>query len=238
MTHGRNLIVALDGVPVAAAKSCKINLSQNFINVCSPTEGRVLEKEPTTYDWSVSVDCLVASSDLPNNLIDILRTGTKCLLTFTDSSNQKRAGFVYVKACDEGGTVGSLATFSASFESSGKLYKYEQYTTQAFTEGANKIVKLDHGVVTITTSSGSQVYGAEIPTTHHSGTLYGFVSNWTAYSLNLSEAKTAISSNNADTLDDNHIGGGQSGSGTVTIPMLQRKYTILSQVKAVFLLLY
>ena len=133
MILGKNLIVALDGVAVAGAKSCKLNLSQNFKEVCSPTEARVMEKIPTTYDWGISVDCLIPSSNLSVSLTDKLIKGTKCFITFTDGSGQNRAGFVYVKNCDEGGNIGSLATFSASFESSGALYKYTQYIPVSFT---------------------------------------------------------------------------------------------------------
>lgn len=125
MILGKNLIVALDGVAIAGAKSCKLNMSQSFLEVCSPTEARVMEKVPKTYDWSMSVDCLIPSSNISVSLTDKLIKGTKCFITFTDGSGQNRAGFVYVKNCDESGNVGSLATFSASFESSGALYKYE-----------------------------------------------------------------------------------------------------------------
>lgn len=136
MIHGRNLIVALDGVAVAAAKTCSLQLSQNFIETCSPDSGRVHDKIPTTYDWSVSVDCLVPNSNLPVSLKDKLIAGTKCLLTFTDGDGDNRAGFVYVKSCDESGNIGSLATFKASFEPSGALYKYTQVNLE-FDQGTD-----------------------------------------------------------------------------------------------------
>ena len=132
MIHGRNLIVALDGVAVAGAKSCQFELSRSFIQACSPTDAQVLDKIPTIYDWSVSVDCLVPNSNLPVSLKDKLIAGTKCLLTFTDGSGDNRAGFVYVKSCDESGNIGSLATFKASFESSGALYKCTFYNNGSF----------------------------------------------------------------------------------------------------------
>ena len=143
MIHGRNLIVALDGVAIAGAKSCKFNASQDFIKACSPTSGRVNKKIPTTYDWGVSCDCLIPSSNLPTDLTDKLIAGTRCLLTFTDKSGQFRAGWVYVKNCDQGGTVGSLATFSASFESDGALYKY--LYNETFTEGEKTIMRINNG---------------------------------------------------------------------------------------------
>ena len=127
MILGRNLIVSIDGVPVAGSKSCQFQISQEFLKVCSPTASRVFDKLPTTYDWSMSVDCLIPSSSLPKDLTDLLIKGTKVLLTFTDGSNQMRAGYAYVKSCNQTGSVGSLAKFSASFESSGELYNYNRY---------------------------------------------------------------------------------------------------------------
>ena len=132
MILGRNLIVSIDGVPVAGSKSCQFQISQNFIQACAPTNGRTKRKIPTDYDWSMSVDCLIPSSTLSVSLVDKLIAGTRVLLTFTDGSGQNRAGFAYVKSCDEGGSVGSLATFSASFESDGELYKYIAYNNGSF----------------------------------------------------------------------------------------------------------
>ena len=62
MLIGKSLIISLDGVAIAAAKSCRVSISQSFIQACSPTSGRVMTKIPTSYDWSISVDCLIASS--------------------------------------------------------------------------------------------------------------------------------------------------------------------------------
>ena len=127
MIHGRNLIVALDGVAVAAAKTCSLDIDQSFLEACSPVSGRTHTKIPTTYDWGVSVDGLIANNSTPTvSLQDRLIAGTKCLLTFTDGSGNLRAGYVYVKSCKESGSVGGLATYSASFESTGPLYKYTQ----------------------------------------------------------------------------------------------------------------
>ena len=128
MILGKNLIVSIDGTPIAGAKSCQFQISQEFLKVCSPTDGRTFSKVPTTYDWSMSVDCLIPSSTLSVSLVDKLIEGTRVLLIFTDGSGQKRAGFAYVKSCDESGSVGSLAKFSASFEADGELYKYSMYS--------------------------------------------------------------------------------------------------------------
>ena len=140
MIHGRNLIVSINGMPIAGAKSCQFQISQNFISACSPTEGRTKRKVPTDYDWSMSADCIIPSSTLSFSLVDKLIAGTRVFLTFTDGSNQKRAGWAYVKSCDESGSVGSLAKFSASFEADGALYKYRKIEPSAFTEGMDRLI--------------------------------------------------------------------------------------------------
>ena len=139
MILGKNLIVMMDGEVMAGAKTCNLDISQSFITACSPTEARVMEKIPTTYEWGISVDFLMPNSELPNQLTNYLIEGKKVFLTFTDGSDQKRAGFAYIKSCKQSGSIGSLATFSATFETTGALYRYSNLTrTQAFDEGYEK----------------------------------------------------------------------------------------------------
>lgn len=149
MILGKNLIVSLDGVAIAGAKSCQLEMTRQFLQTCSPTESQVLDKVPTLYDWSVSCDGLIPASSVTVSLEDKLIAGTKCFITFTDGSGNRRAGFVYVKSCRESGSVGSLATYSVSFESTGALYKYTEYTTADFAGTPNCTIAVNSsGVVT------------------------------------------------------------------------------------------
>ena len=207
MILGRNLIVALDGVPVAGAKSCKLNLSQNFKEVCSPTEARVMDKVPTTYDWGISVDCLIPSSNLSVSLTDKLIKGSKCFVTFTDGSGQNRAGFVYVKNCDEGGNVGSLATFSASFESSGALYKYaflkptsfENSTAYGFTVANN----------TMTFSDSDRSLGIDLSVPDGGGKLLVFgKGDWAVVSMSISDVSEDYGHDNYESVGAAFVVGG------------------------------
>lgn len=163
MIHGRNLIVALDGVALAAAKTCSLDLDQSFLEACSPVSSRTHTKIPTTYDWGVSVDGLVANNSDPTvSLQDRLIAGTKCLLTFTDGPGNRRAGFVYVKSCKESGSVGNIATYSASFESTGELYDYEIRNTAEFNEGHNKLMYIDNGQIILNEDQDYHIYGVQI----------------------------------------------------------------------------
>ena len=204
MKHGRNLIVALDGVPIAGAKSCKFNIAQNFLKACSPTDGRAKNKIPTDYDWSVSCDCLIPNSNPPVSLKDKLIAGTKCLLTFTDGDGDNRAGFVYVKSCDEDGTIGNLAKFSASFESSGALYKYVKYTPALFTEGNGAGIVISNNTLTYVWSQGPDLGGVQIKPDNDGQLLV--LNNedevWAWYQDTFSNIKTYITNQNASSLNE------------------------------------
>lgn len=106
--------------PIAANKSCTLSVSQDFIQVCAPNEGRTLRKIPTTYDWGISCDCLMTNSQYAKMLIDAVRDGTKFTVQFT-VFGFKVKGDVYIKSCEIQASKGSLAKLSVSFETSGPL---------------------------------------------------------------------------------------------------------------------
>ena len=205
MILGRNLIVSIDGEPVAGAKSCKFNISQNFIQACAPTEGRTKRKIPTDYDWSMSVDCLIQSSTLSVSLVDKLIAGTRVLLTFTDGSGQKRAGFSYVKSCDEGGSVGSLATFKASFESDGELYKYNMYSVTKWQdhEGGFYINPEHSEYILFNNDSHYRIWGVQIIVSKPSKLLTDYADGLLAvYNASYNDIKYAIENYDQQYLDE------------------------------------
>ena len=192
MIHGRNLIVSIDGTAIAGAKSCSLEISQEFLKVCSPTASRVFDKLPTTYDWSMSVDCLIASSSLPKHLTDLLIKGTKVLLTFSDGSDQRRAGYAYVKSCNQTGSVGSIAKFSASFESSGELLKYTQYTPLEFDEGAEWYLCITDNHIDLSKDRHSSILGVGINVTKTSILFVNCDSPWGLTELSWNAAKESL----------------------------------------------
>ena len=210
MTQGRNLIVSIDGVAIAGAKSCSFEISQDFIKACPPTSGRVMNKIPTTYDWSMSVDCLIPSSALSVSLVDKLIAGTRVLLTFTDGSGNNRAGYAYVKSCNENGPVGSLAKFSASFESDGDLYKYTVYAVDDFTEGDRFEVRVNTGgtVTYIFNQSGTSTLGVQIATTQACKAIILADDSWVLYQEEFDVIKEAI-----DKEDEQVLGGAMIDCG-------------------------
>ena len=124
MIHGDDIYVTtnIEGTqqPIAAAKSGNLDVSQDFIRVCAPTEGRTFRKIPTTYDWSISCDCLMATCQYAKMLLDAQRNGTELTLQFI-VLGFKVVGSAYVKSCNIATTKGNLAKLNVSFESSGPL---------------------------------------------------------------------------------------------------------------------
>lgn len=203
MIHGRNLIVTLDGVAVAAAKTCSLDMDQSFLEACSPVSGRTHTKIPTTYDWGVSVDGLVANNSSPTvSLQDQLIAGTKCLLTFTDGSGNRRAGFVYVKSCKESGSVGGLATFSASFESTGALYKCSIYNIDYFVEGASKEVSVSNtGVISYIWTGGAGIKGVGFTISKRARLVSFLTMSWVVYNTSFADVKSYLSNQDGITLN-------------------------------------
>lgn len=151
MIHGKDIIIIanLGGTrqAVAACKSCGLNLDQSFIEACSPIDGRVTQKIPTKYDWSMDFSCLMAQSNYAKMLVDAVKNGTTFTAEFV-CAGFKRKGTVLVKSCKIQGDVGGLAQMSGSFQGSGpildgdadgwdyhagNLYTYSPYANNAIT---------------------------------------------------------------------------------------------------------
>ena len=115
MIHGDDVIVTTNiggsQAAVAACKSCSFDISQNFIDACSPTSGRTKKKIPTDYEWSVSCDGLVANPQYAKQWIDAVKNGTELTLQFI-MVGFKVVGKVFVKSCKANGAKGSLANLS------------------------------------------------------------------------------------------------------------------------------
>ena len=230
MIHGRNLIVALDGVAVAAAKTCSLDIDQSFIEACSPVSGRTHTKIPTTYDWGVSVDGLVANNSSPTvRLQDLLIAGTKCLLTFTDGSGNRRAGYVYVKSCKESGPIGNLATYSASFESTGPLYKYTRYTPTSFSESQNVALTIYNNTMIYEWQQGDGLVGVQITSYNGRNQLYvrnPDRDNWGLYKAPFSTIKGYLANSSSADLNRRLVNLGAEDA-IITID-LNTNYTFLA----------
>lgn len=150
--HGDDILVTTNiggsQVAVAACKTCVFDISQNFIEACSPTSGRTKKKIQTDYGWSVSCDCLVANPQYAKQWIDAVKNGTELTLQFL-MVGFKVVGKAFVKSCKANGAKGSLANMSVQFEGSegidtdsqawdfinGTLYTYSNYNEGTLSMG-------------------------------------------------------------------------------------------------------
>lgn len=125
MILGKNLILALNGTSLAAAKTCSIQQSQSFINVASPTSGRWRKVVPAKLEWSVSADCLLGTMEAYNTLDQAQRNGTALTLQVYDTTfGLNKRGTAYIQNLNLDGSVGSLAKMSVSLQGSDELSVY------------------------------------------------------------------------------------------------------------------
>ena len=59
--NGNNLILTVGGVPLAASKSCKVEINAKLIEVASPSDGQWEHNIAGRKSWSISADHLVQS---------------------------------------------------------------------------------------------------------------------------------------------------------------------------------
>ena len=121
MIHGDDILVTTNiggtQTAVAACKTCSLDVTQNFIEACSPTSGRTKKKIPADYGWSVSCDCLMLNPQYAKQFLDALTAGSEFTLQFI-VVGFKVVGKAFVKSWRSNGAKGSLATLSIQFEGS------------------------------------------------------------------------------------------------------------------------
>ncbi|MGN1239954.1 MAG: phage tail tube protein [Paludibacteraceae bacterium] len=122
MLHGNNLIVSLDGMPVASSTGCELQMEREFMEVCGPKDGAWLQYLPTTLGWTVSADGLLADMAAVQALHERMVSGQAVALRFYDSTfSVLYKGAAYVKSLRFSGQVRNLAKYSISLQGSGAL---------------------------------------------------------------------------------------------------------------------
>lgn len=158
MILGKNLILAINGSPLAAAKSCNIQQSQSFIQVASPTAARWKQVVPEALEWSISADCLIGTFDAYNTLDQAWRNGTALTIRYYDTDyNCNKTGTAYIADIRLEGSTGSLAKMSIQLQGSGELSEYGEAMTISRTleQTSRWYSKQTTGIYSITAYSGS-----------------------------------------------------------------------------------
>jgi len=109
--------VKLDGVAIAGARSCELNVSGEAIETSSPTNGRWRTFIPGRKGWSVSTNHLVTA--VAGNAAKV---GTVVTLTFSKrDSSEVLTGQAIVTGWRCTATLGNLSQGVFSFQGSGPL---------------------------------------------------------------------------------------------------------------------
>lgn len=122
--NGRNLIVKSNGVAIACARSCELDIDSEVIEVASPSSGRSKEYIAGRKSWSVNVGHLVKVGTNKDNLRSaIAMPGQTVTLVFCveDGLMYKWEGSAICTKAKLTGTIGNLAQGSFSFQGSGEL---------------------------------------------------------------------------------------------------------------------
>ena len=122
--HGRNLLIYADGVAVAAARSCRITMDFDTIEMAGVDSGQYKYYVTAMRSWSIQVDKLVS------NVRSIFEeVGTMVSLSFVvrdeygNLMGDRMQGEGFMKSANISATVGSLTTGNITFQGSGELVR-------------------------------------------------------------------------------------------------------------------
>ena len=122
MIHGRDLILSINGTPIAASTTCDLSTTTDFIDVCAPTGGEWKDYIPTQHGWEVSAGCLMVDMSNFDQMFKWQKSKQRLDLSFYDSGLQTfYKGSAYIKKLNTTGNYGSLAKFSVAFQPCGEL---------------------------------------------------------------------------------------------------------------------
>ncbi len=122
--HGRNLLIYADGVAVAAARSCRITMDFDTIEMAGVESGTYKYYVTAMSSWSIQVDKLV--SNVRSIFEDV---GTMVSLSFVvrdeygNLMGDRMQGEGFMKSANISATVGSLTTGNITFQGSGELVR-------------------------------------------------------------------------------------------------------------------
>lgn len=116
--HGNNLIIYVDGVAVAAAKSCTVTMEVGSIDTAG--SGRTKASMPTVKDWSVKTSVLVTSLNGHFALSGKVRLSV-VVVDGGEITTDRMTGEAIVTSANVSAAVGNLVQGSFSFKGTGAL---------------------------------------------------------------------------------------------------------------------
>lgn len=127
MMKGNDLILSIDGVKLAAAKSCGVDRNVDTIEVCSPVDGPAKKFVPSTTSWAISAGGLYANRAGAERLRKIWRAyqngeSTPIRVNVT-TEGVGEEGEAILTSLHEDGNLNELVKFSIQLQGSGVMEK-------------------------------------------------------------------------------------------------------------------
>ena len=122
------MLVYSGSTAIAAARSCKVNISTDRLERRSLTSGQYRLYAPGRYTWSVSVDQLVTSvADRFDDFGEKVRLKVYVRNEYGTLSTARLTGYAYIERSEMTATRGDMARGSVVFRGTGKIeWRYEQ----------------------------------------------------------------------------------------------------------------
>ena len=124
IVHGRNLLIYAGGSVVAAARTCRISMDFDTIEVAGVDSGQFKYYIQAMSSWTVTVIKLVAvvhtlfeENEQPVRLSFVVRD------KYGNLMGDRMTGDALIKNVSVDATVGSLATGSITFQGTGELIR-------------------------------------------------------------------------------------------------------------------
>ena len=117
---GNDLLISLDGVAIAGAKECAIEVDNDFREVSSPSSGKFRTYKPGRKGWSVRVNSLIPDNETVCSRL--LKTGSLYELSAYVRNNaefDRVTGYAYLQHADAQGSTGGLVSGSWVFLGNG-----------------------------------------------------------------------------------------------------------------------
>ena len=119
MVTGKEIIIVMDGEPIAACKSQEITVNGEKLEKASPTQGSWREFVPGRKDWGVNSNHLVPTVA---KITDVLLVGSVVTLLICDEGQSTGLmGQAIVDQAKQSYIIGNLAVGSFRFTGTGPL---------------------------------------------------------------------------------------------------------------------
>ena len=125
MIYGRDIKIYMDGVAIAAAKSCEISRNVDTHEVATPADSEWKRLKAERYEWTVQISTLVTEFRTRFAL------GQKVTLTMAvcdanGMTTDRMSGTAYLKKSEVTAQLGNLVQGGFTFQGVGSLTPYEE----------------------------------------------------------------------------------------------------------------